>query len=634
MRRSLRGLDREGFRHVHIFEKPEDLDGLVIELQPLWNNLRHEHGPFDIIGDVHGCLDERATDLVIGSPRLFQNSTAVVTGRVCGGCNLLCWRSGEMKNAGDPGLSGNGGSVVQLPKSEHARFWGRLMKRLFPSHSYTTRGSRAPATVRYGVAVLAVVISTLVGLWLRPATYISPYVFFYPAILLALWFGGFWTGLLATVLTAAVVDYFFIAPYYRLLVTSSDVPRAVYFILSFALICWLIDRRQFKAEGEIDRQAKALELANDAIFILDVGDKIEFWNRGAGRLYGWTPAEALGQCAHDLLHTKFPVPLHRIMAQTRELGEWRGELVHTTRDGKTVLVASSWTPRFDARGELVGTFEINRDITGQRQTEAALQTAEKLATVGRLSSTIVHEINNPLGALENITYILQRNPSLDESARGYIEMAKTELAQISQITRYTLGLTRDASHPVPVDIAQTVEEVSNLYLRRPQFRSVRVERRYDTQNRVMGYPGEIRQVISNLVVNACEAAGETGTVQIHVFASRDWKSLERAGVRVLVANNGSAIPPEHRDRIFEPFFTTKGEAGNGLGLWISRNVVAKHNGSITVKSCRRVAKDWTFFSVFFPTDGPAHNPTATDPEGRHLGKSQLLGAKPPLSSFC
>jgi PAS domain S-box-containing protein len=460
--------------------------------------------------------------------------------------------------------------------------------------------------LRYGIAVLAVGISTAISLGLRPQSYLTPYLFFYPAILVSLWLGGLGAGLLATVFTAVLVDYFLIQPYYILFHAPIDIVRAVYFCASFGLICWLIDRRQYKAEAKIQRQAEALELANDAILILDLDGKIEFWNRGAERLYGWTREEAMQRRAQDLLQTRFPVSLPQIVKQAWQLGEWQGELRQTTRTGKQVLVASRWNPRFDFRGELAGTFEVNRDITGHRQTEHALQTAEKLATVGRLTSTIVHEINNPLGALENLVYLLQENPSLDESAREYLELARAELAQMAQISRYTLSLTRDAIQPVSVDIAQLVEEISELYSRRREFRGIAIARVYDTHDTVLGYPGEIRQVISNLIVNACEAAGQAGKVKIHVLGSRDWRTPAEAGIRLFVANSGSAISRENRHRIFEPFFTTKGERGNGLGLWVSHNVVMKHKGSITVKSCSDPqAESWTFFSVFFPFRGPS-----------------------------
>ena len=109
--------------------------------------------------------------------------------------------------------------------------------------------------------------------------------------------------------------------------------------------------------------ASILDLANDAVIVLDLEGNVQFWNRGAERLYGFTPQDAMGKNAHTLLRSQFPVPLPKIMKTVRVQGEWRGEITQTTREGYEVIIASRWTPRVDANGRISGTFEINRDLT-------------------------------------------------------------------------------------------------------------------------------------------------------------------------------------------------------------------------------------------------------------------------------
>src|SRR5215467_1546065 len=128
---------------------------------------------------------------------------------------------------------------------------------------------------------------------------------------------------------------------------------------------------------EAREYASLLDLANDAILVMDLSGTIQFWNQGCERLYGWRAADALGRNAHELLKTQFPVPLDEIRQWLRREREWTGELVHATHDGREVMVSSRWTPRYNRASELIGTFEINRDITHERAAREALQAAEQ-----------------------------------------------------------------------------------------------------------------------------------------------------------------------------------------------------------------------------------------------------------------
>ena len=125
------------------------------------------------------------------------------------------------------------------------------------------------------------------------------------------------------------------------------------------------------------QQTALLDLAHDAIIIRGIGDQITYWNRGAERLYGWTRDEARGRVTHELLATKFPVPLTEILAEVIEAGRWDGELIHTHKDGHEVVVDSRWSVQRDSNGVVRGCLEINRDITARKKAEASLREAER-----------------------------------------------------------------------------------------------------------------------------------------------------------------------------------------------------------------------------------------------------------------
>jgi PAS domain S-box-containing protein len=361
-------------------------------------------------------------------------------------------------------------------------------------------------------------------------------------------------------------------------------------------ICMDVDSRK-RTNVELERQARVLDLANDAILVLDAAGRITFWNRGAEQLYGWLRGEAAGRDAHELLQTEFPQSPEAIEAQVSSRGEWQGELKHLTRDGKALVIASRWSPYVDENGNRLGTFEINRDVTAQKLSEDALRRSEKLAAAGRLAATIAHEINNPLEAVTNLIYLIGTDAALQPSSREFLELAQRELQRVSQLTKQTLGFYRDNSRPEAVDVGQMLEEVVGIYAGRLQAKVIQVEKRYGTGDVMQAVAGEVRQVFSNLIANAVDALPQGGRLTLRILYHRQ---DGRRGVRVTIADNGSGIAAEHRANIFEPFFTTKKDVGTGLGLWVAQQIVAKYGGDIRVRSRVTPGASGTIFRMFFP----------------------------------
>jgi signal transduction histidine kinase len=232
--------------------------------------------------------------------------------------------------------------------------------------------------------------------------------------------------------------------------------------------------------------------------------------------------------------------------------------------------------------------QVQWQLEERARTEAALVKTERLATAGRLAATIAHEINNPLEAVTNLIYLARSAPAGE--ARRYLQMVEEELSRIAHITKMTLGFYRDSGAPTPVDIAELVREVLALYEAKLHAKNIHVQSDLEYPQQVFGSKGELRQVIANLVANAIDVLPPGGALTVAVADSD-------GSMHLRVSDNGHGIPAENLTRIFEPFFTTKAELGTGLGLWVSRQIVEKHGGTITVES----SAAGTCFTICLPS---------------------------------
>ncbi|WP_446742802.1 ATP-binding protein [Silvibacterium acidisoli] len=264
----------------------------------------------------------------------------------------------------------------------------------------------------------------------------------------------------------------------------------------------------------------------------------------------------------------------------------------------------SYFPVYGPDEQIQGITAASQEITQQKKAEKALMQSEKIAAVGRLAASIAHEINNPLESVTNLLYLASHSDDLEE-AREFLKIAETELQRVSAITAQTLRFHRQASSPQEVDTAALVMEILNVYQGRLHNSNAELATRLRAQRTIRCFAGEIRQVLANLIANSLDAMSQApGYLHIRTREGTRWSTGE-CGIVFTVADSGSGISKETAKRLYEPFFTTKGTIGTGLGLWVSKEIIDRHRGTIRLRSVQSQKRHGTVFTIFFPFDGAA-----------------------------
>jgi signal transduction histidine kinase len=260
----------------------------------------------------------------------------------------------------------------------------------------------------------------------------------------------------------------------------------------------------------------------------------------------------------------------------------------------------NYLPVYAPDGSVQAISAASLETTQQRKAELALIQSEKLAVVGRLASSIAHEINNPLESVTNLIYLAQVSDTL-EQARGYLTTAEIELRRAAAITSQTLRFHRQATSPQLMKVADLTDTVLSIYQGRINNAHIRIERRNRSRRKVHCFDGQIRQVLSNLVGNALDVMPSGGRLLLREREATNWRTGE-TGVSITIADDASGMSPSVQARIFNPFFTTKGVTGTGLGLWVSKEIVERHRGLLNVRSSQSPAHHGTVFTLFLPFD--------------------------------
>lgn len=332
---------------------------------------------------------------------------------------------------------------------------------------------------------------------------------------------------------------------------------------------------------------------SDGLALVNSGGLVNRVNRNFLNLLNQVPSEIEGRPISEIFESKFQLAFSEFLSRRGSQGMLE------------IFCEPRWfRARFD---ELQGDPEngsswvfLITDITEHKKLQESLKLSERLATTGRLAHIIAHEINNPLEALSNLLYLASGDVSQESEAHGYLKQASLELIRISQITKQVLAYHRDSKQPVSTKANELLDAVLAMF--RAQMSLSRIELLANSRcsQAVCVHPGEIRQVFSNFVANGLDAVGQSGgRLRIRCFASTEEKT-GRKGVRFSFSDTGPGIPPEVMPRIFEAFYTTKESKGSGIGLWLSKEVVGRHNGSIRVRTRTEGPYQGTMFEVFLP----------------------------------
>ena len=364
-----------------------------------------------------------------------------------------------------------------------------------------------------------------------------------------------------------------------------------------------IEESQSKLKTALDasqRLAAIVESSDDAIIGKDLNGIVTSWNPCAERMFGYTAQEMIDQSIKKIIPSEIFSDEDRIMsAVARGEPTEHFETIRRRKDGECIEVSLTLSPVYSEEGIIVGVASISRDISQQKKVEKALHTTERLATVGRLAATIAHEINNPLEAVTNLVFLAQ-NCMKDRDGKMFLQQAQQELARVALLTKQTLGFYRENKGARELTLGELVNPLVSVFSARARNKQLSIETEIRQDPVLVGIPGEIRQLFANLLNNSIDAAPDRGRILVRVSASHERKGEMRPGVRLTVCDNGPGIPSETRKKLFEPFFTTKRDVGTGLGLWVSSNILRKHEGTIRVRSSILPGRSWTVFSVFFP----------------------------------
>ena len=376
-------------------------------------------------------------------------------------------------------------------------------------------------------------------------------------------------------------------------------PTGIYLAVFRATERRLYERDLLLARKNSEQLADVVRRSSEAIFKVAPDGTIQSWNYGAEQIFGYSHTEVSGQSLPLLLFSE--EKRDTISEAVRDLAQGlqvRQEIQGLRKDGSTVDLAIALTPHIEPPGILVAFSAVIRDVSSEKLAERALLQSEKLASVGRLASSIAHEINNPLESVTNLLYILESRADTTDM-KSLVRIAQEELARVSQIATHTLRFHRQSTRRSELDLSSLFVSVLALYRGRLQNSGITATIGRSDSSPLYCYEGEIRQILLNLFGNAVDATQSGGRL---VLRSRDatlWSSGER-GVRITIADTGTGMDEPTLRRIFEPFFTTKGIAGTGLGLWVTQQLVAKNQGVIRVRTSNKAGRSGTVFVLLFP----------------------------------
>jgi PAS domain S-box-containing protein len=414
---------------------------------------------------------------------------------------------------------------------------------------------------------------------------------------------GLGPGILAAVSAALAFNHLVLAPPRFLSIRPAALVYTAAIFLIGLVVAFLFERQRIiggrlqatlrSLQARTDSLMEAQQASNAAAWMFSTDDRRLYWAEGGAHVLGRPSPEdetldAFLSVIHEEDRDRFSREYEAAIATSRSFHlEFRIQLP----DGHIHWLESGGTPSAADPKIWHG---VTLDITDRKRAEAALVRSEKLAAIGRLSATVAHEVNNPLEAVTNLLYLAMAEPGLPPKAKDYLQRADHELARLATIARRTLTFVRPKSSAGPVDVVETVESVIDMFQPRCAARGAEIRIRRNVELTLPMPADDLRQILTNIVSNACDALPPSGGI-IEIEIVRHDKTAS-----ISIRDNGAGIAPENLSRVFEPFFTTKEDVGTGIGLWVTRDLVDKNGGRISVQTQYLPHGFHTMFRVEFP----------------------------------
>lgn len=472
-----------------------------------------------------------------------------------------------------------------------------------PARAGTPRFSRLPELISGYLAAIVLPWISVVFTIRTPALHGTPVALSYVFVAAITIFSSLGPGLVAVLCTAVFFNHLALAHKgYFSLNASSLLYTAVILVIGF-FIAFLCDRQRVtrsrlhaaltSLQVRTDALMEAQQASNSAVWMFSLDDGHLHWAEGGAQVFGRPmAADAPREATVDLIIEEDRARVLQEYEQAIAAGRpFRSEFRIRWPNGEIRWLESRGTPSAVNAKIWRG---VTIDITERKNAEIALLRSEKLAAIGRLSATIAHEVNNPLEAVTNLLYLAQTEPGVPPAAVDYLQRADKELTRLGGIAQRTLTFVRPKSTPGPVHILDTVEAVVALFRPRCTARGGEIRILHNGDLSLAIPTDDLRQILTNLVSNACDALPESGgIIEIEIASQGALASL-------IVRDSGSGIAPENLSRIFDPFFTTKADVGTGIGLWVTKDLVEKNGGRIAVQTAGLADGFRTAFCIELP----------------------------------
>jgi two-component system NtrC family sensor kinase len=363
----------------------------------------------------------------------------------------------------------------------------------------------------------------------------------------------------------------------------------------------LMERQLKEAHDFIN---KIIQSSPNAITATDMKGNILIWNRAAEETIGYKAADVIGKMNIQKI---YPDEMARKVMQMLRKPEHGGvgrliahPMVYMRQDETIIEGNLSAAIIYDSSGKEIATVGSFVDLKERlemeralRRTQEQLLQSEKLAAMGRLTSQIAHELNNPLYGIMNTLELLKTEISPESKRRKILEMALSETVRLSDLLRKMLSFSKpDQEEKQAVDLNTVLDEILLLHEKQLQENDIKIKTSFaETLPQISASKDQLRQVFLNLVANARDAMPDGGALNVTTAADPE-------NVRIEIADSGMGIKEEHQKKIFDSFFTTKDSVkGVGLGLSVCYGFIKDHGGDIEVKS---KVNEGTTFSITFP----------------------------------